>query len=197
MEKQRRSRHYVLAMGCALVVLLAGCGVTTAGGAGDAGPASSPTANPAAATASASASAATATATASGATSGAVTLSVGAGQYSASDRVVVTIRNGGDTTIFAQQHNTSCSLILLERLVNGAWQPVYPCNDGFPHPTVGEIAAGNAKVVQLVPIVTGNAEGIGGQWQAGTYRAALSYVTSQTASFNQGTIVYSGTFAIT
>ena len=193
MEKQRRWRHVVLAVGCALVVLLAGCGVTTTG-AGDAGPASSPTANPA--TASASASAATATATASGATSGAVTLSVGAGQYSASDRVVVTIRNGGDTTIFAQQHNTSCSLILLERLVNGAWQPVYPCNDGFPHPTVGEIAAGNAKVVQLVPIVTGNAEGIGGQWQAGTYRAALSYVTSQTASFNQGTIAYSGIFTV-
>ncbi|HEX6798425.1 MAG TPA: hypothetical protein VF116_12015 [Ktedonobacterales bacterium] len=196
MEKQRRrSRHYVLAFGCALVILLAGCGVTT-GGSADTSGTSSTTANPATATASASASAATATATASGATSGAVTLSVGAGQYSASDRVVVTIRNGGDTSIFVQQHNTSCSLILLERLVNGAWQQVYPCNDGFPHPTVGEVAAGSAKVVQLVPLVSGNAEATGSQWQAGTYRAALSYVTSQTTSFSQGTVVYSSTFAV-
>lgn len=196
MEKQRRCQRVLLALGCALVVLLAGCGVTTAGSLEDTSGASSTTTNAATATASARASAATATTKASGATSGAVTLSVGAGHYSTSDRVVVTVRNIGDTTIFAQQHNTSCSLILLERLVNGAWQPVYPCNDGFPHPTVGEITPGSTKIVQLVPIVTGNAEAIGGQWQTGTYRAALSYVTSQTASFSQGTVVYSSTFAV-
>jgi hypothetical protein len=191
-EKHRRCRHLVTAFGCALVVLLAGCGVTTAGGAGG----TSSATNPASATASASASAATATATASGATAGVVTLAIAASQYSAADPIVVTIRNGG-ATIFAEQHNTSCSLILLERLVNGAWQPVYPCINGFPHPTVGQVAAGSAVVVQIVPVVTGDAEATGGtRWQAGTYRATLTYTTSQTASFNQGTTIYSATFAV-
>lgn len=196
MKKQRCWRTYALPFACALVAslvaLLAGCGVTTTGGVGT----SSTASNAATATVSASASAAAATATASGAAAGAVTLSVGASRYAASDRIVVTIHNGGDTSIYAEQHNTSCSLILLERLVNGAWQPVYPCNNGFPHPTVSQLAAGSTQAVQLVPIVTGDAAAAGSEWQAGTYRAGLSYVTSQAASFSQGTIVYSGTFAV-
>lgn len=197
MEKQRRCRRLVLAFACALVAALAGCGVTTAGGAGNTATPSNPTVNPATATASASASAATATATASGATSGAVTLTVGASHYSTSDPIVVTIHNGSKDTTYAEQHNTSCTTILLERLVNGAWQPVYPCVNGFPHPTVSQVAADSTQVVQLVPIVTGDAEGAGGvQWPAGTYRAVLNYTTSQTAAFSQGTIAYSGTFVV-
>ena len=193
MEKQQRCRGSVLALECALVVLLAGCGVTAADRAGSASNAAT---NSATATASASAAAATATATVSRAASGVVALTVGTGQYSASDHIVVTIHNGANTTIYAQQHNTSCSVILLERLVNSAWQPVYPCNNGFPHPTVSQIPAGGAQAVRLVPIATGDSEAIGGVWQAGTYRAALSYVTSQTTSFSQGAIAYSGTFAV-
>lgn len=187
MEKQRRSWRPVLVFGCALAVLLAGCGVTTAD---DTGGTSSTSTSPAAA-------AATATAAASGATSGTITLAVGASQYSASDRIVVTIRNDSGATVYAQQHNTSCSMILLERLVNGAWQPVYPCFDGFPHPTIGQVAAGSTRTVPLIPVITGDVQAAGGiQWQAGTYRAMLTYVTNQTTAFSHGTNVYSATFSV-
>lgn len=192
METQVCIRRGLLALGCALIVVLAGCGVTARGGDG-----LSPTAaSPATPTAAASASAATHTATTSGPTGGAVTLSLGAQSYATTDRIVITIRNGG-ATLYVQQHNTSCSMISLQRLVNGVWQPVFPCVNSFPHPTVSRVAADSSVAVPLVPVVTGDAEGTGGvTWPAGTYRATLLYTTSQTASFGQGTTVYSGTFTV-
>lgn len=193
METQVCIRRGLLALGCALIVVLAGCGVTARGGDG-----LSPTAaSPATPTAAASASAATHTATTSGPTGGAVTLSLGAQSYATTDRIVITIRNGGGATLYVQQHNTSCSMISLQRLVNGVWQPVFPCVNSFPHPTVSRVAADSSVAVPLVPVVTGDAEGTGGvTWPAGTYRATLLYTTSQTASFGQGTTVYSGTFTV-
>lgn len=192
MEMPGHIQRLTLALGYALILLLAGCGVTATGGAS--GPQSAT--SPATATA-ASHAAATQTAATSGATSGPVTLTVGSAQYAASDRIVVTIHNGSGAPIYAQQHNTSCSMILLERLVNDVWQPVYPCVNGFPHPTVGRVAAASALVVQLVPIVSGDAEATGGvQWPAGTYRATLLYTTNQATAFSQGTAAYSTTFTI-
>ncbi len=194
METRSKARHGLLALGCVLVFILASCGVTTHGAAG--GPPSA--ASPATATAVASAPVATTTeGTTSGATGGAVTLSVGGARYATSDRILVTIHNAGGTTIYAQQHNTSCSMILLQRLSGGVWLPVFPCVNGLPHPTVGRVAPGSAFGVPLVPVVTGDAEGTDGvTWPVGTYRAALHYTTSQTASFGQGTTVYSATFSV-
>lgn len=191
METRIKVRRGLLALGCALVLVLAGCGVT-AGGAAGSSSATSP------ATATSSATAATKTANASTATGGVVTLSVGAAQYAASERIVVTIHNTGGDTLYVQQHNTSCSMILLQRLVTGVWQPVYPCINGFPHPTIGRVTPDSSFAVQLVPVVSGDAEGAGGgiAWPAGTYRASLHYVTSPTASFSQGTTVYSAMFAV-
>lgn len=193
MQTQMRIRRELLVVGCALVLVLAGCGVTARGGAAG----SSNATNPATATAVASASAATKTAAPTGASRGAVTLSVGGASYATSDRIVVTIHNGGGNTLYIQLHNTSCSMILLQRLAGGVWQPVFPCVNGFPHPTFGHVAPDSSFAVQIVPVVTGDAEGTGGMtWPAGTYRATMHYTTSQATSISQGTTVYSGTFSV-
>ena len=195
MEKPIHIQRVLIALGSALALVLAGCGTSPSGGVN--GPSHAATSTTATASASAGTSASSATATASGATSGAVTLMVGAAQYAVSDRIIVTIRNGSSATIYVQQHNTSCSMILLEHVVNGAWQPVLPCVNSFPHPTVGRVMPGASFSVQLVPIVSGDAEATGGvQWPVGTYRAMLLYTTSQTTPVAQGTASYSGTFAV-
>ncbi|HEU5440102.1 MAG TPA: hypothetical protein VFU88_12510 [Ktedonobacterales bacterium] len=128
-----------------------------------------------------------------------VALTIGQAHYSSSASIGVTIHNAGSTTVYAREQSTNCSMVSLQRLVNGTWQPVYPCLDGRPHTTLGYVAPGAAVPVELVPQSAGSVEGGGSggaSWPAGTYRAALSYTTSQSTAFGQGTLVYSSTFAV-
>lgn len=197
MEKHPYRSRLALAFACALAVLLAGCGVSATGDTGGASSVSHPATAIATPTATAGTPAHTATAPASNSASGMVTLAVVKAQFMPSEHILLTIHNGGSIPIMAEEHGTSCTMVLLEQLVNGVWQPVLPCVEGFPHPIVGQVPPETTIGVQLLPIATGDAEGTGGmQWPAGTYRAALDYVTNQTTSFSQGTIVYSATFAV-
>lgn len=142
---------------------------------------------------------ATATMTPPAHRSGAVTLSVGQAHFASSATIVIVVHNAGSTDIYAREQSTSCSMILLQRLVNGVWQPVSPCLDGFPHSTISTVAPGSAVSVELAPQSASSVEGEGGSgtaWPSGTYRAALSYTASQSANFGQGTLVYSDTFSV-
>jgi hypothetical protein len=187
-------RRALTALGCVLMLAVAACG--TAGTNGNANRAYD--APPASTTATTTASATIAhpsTATPKS-TGGAVALSVGAAQYAGSSRVAITLHNGRSATIYAQEHGTSCSLVVLERLVNGVWQPVFPCADGFPHPQIVRVDPGAALTIHIAPVVTGDAQGLGATWPAGTYRARLQFVTSETIPFSQGAVVYSTTFTV-
>ena len=59
--------------------------------------------------------------------SGLVTLSVDATLYSTGDPIVVTLNNQSKGTIFFPDHLTNCSVILLQREVDGNWEEVKPC----------------------------------------------------------------------
>jgi hypothetical protein len=104
-----------------------------------------------------------------------VTLTINKTQFGAEDPVIVTVHNGLTQTIWLGDRRTGCPSVVLERQVNGQWQPVNRCALG-PKPRSTALAAGAETVVQL-DATTGIDTGAG--WPAGTYRATLSYTTDQ------------------
>src|SRR5258708_29518546 len=61
------------------------------------------------------------------ATSGAVTVAVGDASYAAKGTVQVTITNGSAAPIYFADHNTSCTVIELQRQAGGGWSTAQPC----------------------------------------------------------------------
>lgn len=93
-----------------------------------------------------------------------VTLSVDAASYDLGDPIVATLSNQGMGTIYFPDHLTNCTVIQLQRQMNGNWEEVNPC--------LLEIAtlqhhldAGQRLDVELISATT----------IAGRYRAALTY----------------------
>jgi hypothetical protein len=127
------------------------------------------------------------------ATSGPVTLALGKPQYAPADTIVVTIHNSLATPIFARDERSDCTLVDLERWVNGSWQAVAPCVNMQPVPRVVQLASGAALTQQLTP---GQSDFSGDAWPAGTYRIAFAYVTSADQPFRQSTLAYSAGFTI-
>ncbi len=121
---------------------------------------------------------------------GQVTVAVDKTHYAPTDTITVTILNGLATTISTTDHQTNCTVVTLERLVNGAWQPVGACRLMTP-----------TRVVPISPGTTVQQLG-STAWPAGTYRVAFRYFTEpdgepgQGASPGQGGVVYSATFTI-
>lgn len=131
-------------------------------------------------------------------TTGQIRLLPSAARYSASDVITVTIHNGTDTTAYAMAHFTDCSIILVERQVEGSWHPVNQCADGNPHPVVTQIAPGAETTVQVAATSASSdaqADAMS-QWPAGIYRAELTYTSSQSAAFGTGTSVFSSIFIV-
>src|SRR5690242_8161219 len=102
----RRLRPWIhLACLAGLSFVVAGCGATSSGnGASAGGQTPQPTA-----------------------TSGAVTVSVGDASYAAKGTIQVTITNGSAGPIYFADHNTSCTVIELQRQAGGNWSTVNPC----------------------------------------------------------------------
>jgi hypothetical protein len=124
-----------------------------------------------------------------------VTLTLNKQQYATQDPLLVTIHNDLDMTIWARDMHSGCSVIVVERLNQGAWQPLEPCARGR-RPQIIPTPAGST-LVQRIDFAQGVALDSGDGWPAGTYRAALTYALSQDAAGGEtGTTVYSAEFTI-
>lgn len=116
---------------------------------------------------------------------GAVTVTVSGGHYGAGQAVTAFINNGLATPISAGDHQSACTMVGLQRNVNGAWQEVGECR--------------TETLTRIVPINAGAsvAQTLGGQWPAGTYRIAFSYIVGlDDKPGGSGGSVFSATFTI-
>ncbi|HEY7340566.1 MAG TPA: hypothetical protein VH591_06785 [Ktedonobacterales bacterium] len=150
----------------ALVLMLAACGVTTTS---EQQPGGATSATPTATTAS--------TATPKGTPvpsvppTSAITLTTDHASYTTSATIIVILINGRPDSIFAFDHQTSCTILTLQRQTGSGWQPVGGCAQGRMTVQV-EIKAGATMKISLAPSA--------GQihptpWPAGAYRVVLSY----------------------
>ena len=114
-----------------------------------------------------------------------VTLTLNQRTYSAESPILVTIHNGLKSTIWAADHKTSCTVVVLERKGPSGWYSVGECTLEIMTRII-PIAAGATLTQRL---------NTGAGWQAGTYRAVLTYQMSEESSAGGGT-VYSPEFTI-
>lgn len=119
--------------------------------------------------------------------SNSVRLVLGQARYHPGDLVRVTIENGLSHSISATDHHSSCTLIQLEKLVNGSWQPAGICRLMTPTRVV-DLPAGSVAP-QMVGLPTGQAA-------TGTYRMKLMYGVSSQSSSGQVGPAYSATFTV-
>lgn len=191
---EKRARWLAGALLVVLALAVAACGATPSGpgtGVGSTSPAANGTTPVSSARATV---AATAHATS---TPDQVVLVPGAAHYATSDSISVVVRNASGNTVYMVARFTDCSIVSLERLVSGSWQPVNLCADGYPHPYVAHIAPGGAMTIQMSAAASSDANPIvSPRWPAGTYRAHLTYSASEAEAFGQGTAVYSATFSV-
>ncbi len=124
------------------------------------------------------------------ATTGPVTLSVGATTYHATDTISVTLSNQGTQAIYFPDHLTNCTVIQLQRQVNGDWQNVNKCLLMTPT-RLHKLDAGKSLTVDLVS----SSSTVYRPWPVGLYRATLRYSTSQTFS-GLTTTIYSAGFQL-
>ncbi len=122
------------------------------------------------------------------ATSGTVRVSVAQRQYTTSDTIDVVISNGLSMAIAASDHQSSCTVVTIQREVNGAWQNVESCRLMTPTRLV-EIQSGAMLTQQLAPPSSSG-------WPAGTYRVAFRYSSGPEGTAGTGGVVYTTTFAI-
>lgn len=168
----------------ALVLTLAACGVTT----GE---------QPGGTTSSTSTATAASTVTPGGTPmssvppTGAVTLTTDQASYSTSGTIIVTLINHRSTSIFTFDHQTSCTILTLQRQTASGWQAVGGCAMGRMTVQV-EIQAGTTMKITLAP----NAGQIHPTpWPAGTYRVVLNY-SLQKQEMATGDTATTPTFAI-
>ena len=93
-----------------------------------------------------------------------VTLSVDAASYDLGDPILATLSNQGRGTIYFPDHLTNCTVIQLQRQVNGNWEEVNPCRLEIAT-RQHHLDAGQGLDVELTSATT----------IAGRYRAALTY----------------------
>lgn len=120
------------------------------------------------------------------ASTGPVTLRVGATSYRASDTISVTLSNQSTRAISFPDHLTNCTVILLERQVNGGWQSVNVCKLMTPT-RLHMLEAGKSLTVDLTPPPSLLA--------AGLYRATLRYGSAHTFG-GPTTTLYSAGFQV-
>ncbi len=118
------------------------------------------------------------------ATAGTVTLRTNAASYHVSDTITVTLSHASNQSIHFPDHLTDCTVILLQREVNGSWEAANTCRLEIVT-RLHTLNAGQSLTVQLVSPPN--------QWVPGLYRATLSYFTSSTTA---QTAIYSAGFQV-
>lgn len=122
------------------------------------------------------------------ATSGHVTVATSKLQYAPDETVDVTITNGLSSGILAADHQSDCTVLVIEHLSSQSWQALNPCLLKSPTRLIA-FGAGSATPQRLVPPADANAAG----WPTGTYRITFTY--RQTPSGPETTI-YSAQFTV-
>jgi hypothetical protein len=87
-------------------------------------------------------------------------------RYVLGSTIRVTITNHGQQPIFFSDHNTNCTVLLVERQSTDSWESVAPCKLMI----ATRIHSLNAGATLEVPLATS-----AGQWSVGMYRAKLGY----------------------
>lgn len=127
-----------------------------------------------------------------GVTVGQVRVVVENGSYAPDSTIFAWAGNGLSQCIYAADHHSGCSIIVLERQVDSGWQPQADCQLATPARTLA-LPPMQADFVRLAPPATGAQPGI---WQAGTYRVAFSYHLRQDGT-GQPIEVVSDPFTVT
>ncbi len=112
--------------------------------------------------------------------------------YGPDSTILAWAGNGLSQCIYATDHMSDCSIVVLERQVNGGWQPQADCHASSPARMV-TLPPMQAAFIRLMP---GATEAQHGVWPVGTYRVAFIYRLEQ-ASTGQAVEVDSTTFTIT
>lgn len=154
------SHWCLLSTGVVLMVLLSGCGYNAGSGATP-----SPTGKPPTLP---------------------VTLQVGAASYQRGNSISVTIQNQSGHTIMFADHRTNCTVLLLERQVNGSWEPVAPCKLML----ATHLHSLKTGEVNIITFTTTD------QWPTGYYHARLDYSIQSNAGGKGLTPVYSSQFLL-
>jgi hypothetical protein len=131
------------------------------------------------------------TPSASSATPGQGTVTMDKQHYSAADPITATLTNGLVASIWAADHQTSCSVLTVEMQQGDRWLPVGQCRSMITTRMV-PFAAGSQTTVQLLGAGT-DPQNV---WPAGTYRARFSYRGSESAVVGPTGTVYSAQFTI-
>lgn len=151
----RRSIVWSLLLGLVLL-LLAGCGYH---GTTTSGPAATSSGPPATATA-------ILPPPPPNVQAGGVTVQLSAPSYHAHDTIVVTISNGASQAISFADHQSNCTVVLLQQQRAASWEPVNACRL-MTLTRFLSLKAGQSTTATLRTSDTA--------WSAGTYRVAFSY----------------------
>jgi len=123
-----------------------------------------------------------------GITSGIVTAALSKQQYATGDTISVTLGNGLASTILAADHQSDCTVVVVEYLSQQTWQPRNLCQLKSPTRFV-PVNAGATLTQQVHPPTAGGTTG----WPSGTYRIAFTYRLSASGT---DTTIYSAQFTI-
>lgn len=171
-----------------LGLLLAGCGAKTLPTAGNSTTPTSASGGPGATKSVTPTTSATSSPTAtSPSATGPVTAQISAPLYQPEDTIVVTISNHTDQTIFFPNHQTNCTVVLLEHLVGSSWEQVAPCKEMIM--TIIQSLNGQKNLIISLRIGLTH-------WSAGTYRVVFHYMTRATGDINEAQEALSSTFQV-
>jgi hypothetical protein len=128
-------------------------------------------------------------------TPGQITVTTDNASYSACQNIPVVIANGLSSTIYAADHQTSCSIVTLQKQVGDTWQAVAGCP--LETPTRLYAIKRDTAVAQTLHPGFGTLRSQSGGWAAGTYRIAFPWVSGEAGAPQRQQLVYSSTFTIT
>jgi hypothetical protein len=95
--------------------------------------------------------------------------------YSTKDSLKVILSNQGNESVSFLDHHSNCTEVILQRLINTAWQEINPCAT-TDSPIQFFLEAKREATLFLNPLPNG--------WIPGTYRAALSGQTATNSQFS-------------
>lgn len=129
---------------------------------------------------------------------GVVTTALGQATYQAGQTIVGMVLNGLGQSIYSADMKTDCSIVTLEQLKNGSWEPVPGCNS-LRAPTVVEIGTMRGQGVSINPLSTNFGVAPASKtpaFGAGTYRLRFSYRLAPQPEGEEPLVVFSETFAV-
>jgi hypothetical protein len=109
-------------------------------------------------------------------------------QYQPTEVINVAVANGLSSQILVADHQSSCTIVVVEYLAGQTRQPQNLCQLKSPTRLV-PIAADTALNQQVHPPMVGG----GAKWPSGTYRVQVAYRLSTSG---QDTVIYSPQFTV-